>query len=71
MGNFLVTLTAALGLVLILEGLPYFATPRMARRVALWASRLPDGAMRLMGIAMIGSGLVVLYALLRGGWQLS
>jgi uncharacterized protein YjeT (DUF2065 family) len=70
MRNFLITLVAALGLVLVLEGLPYFAAPRVAREVAQWAARRSDATMRRMGLLMIAAGLAILYLVFRGGWHL-
>ena len=71
MRNFLITLVAALGLVLVLEGLPYFAAPRLAREIAQWAAGRSDGAMRWMGLLMVVAGLLILYFVFRGGWHLS
>ena len=71
MRNFLITLVSALGLVLVLEGLPYFAAPRTARVMMRWAAGRTDGAMRVWGLALIASGLVVLYVVFTGGWRVS
>ncbi|MBF0284116.1 MAG: DUF2065 domain-containing protein [Magnetococcales bacterium] len=51
----------ALGLVLIFEGIPYFLAPG---RMRLWMVRLleaPEGALRSLGLAMMGLGLVTVY----------
>ena len=64
---FLVVLAAAFGLVLVLEGLPYFAMPSIAREVGRWVLRRSDAALRLVGLLMMGAGLAVLYLVLRFG----
>jgi len=64
---FLVVLAAAFGLVLVLEGLPYFAMPNIAREVGRWVLRRSDTTLRLVGLVMMGLGLGVLYLALRFG----
>lgn len=63
--QFLVTLLAAVGLVLVLEGLPYFAAPRLAREVARWMADRPDSVLRVVGFVMMIGGLFLLYLVLR------
>lgn len=51
-----------LGMVMILEGLPYFAMPA---RMKVWIQKLlevPDGSIRVVGfvLMMVGLGLVYL-----------
>lgn len=58
-------LGAALALVLVFEGLMPFASPRAARRTAAAVAGLGDGALRAVGAASIGAGLLVLW-LVRG-----
>lgn len=53
---------AALGLMLILEGLPYFAAPRKAREVMAWISTRPAESLRWMGLALLTAGLALLWA---------
>jgi uncharacterized protein YjeT (DUF2065 family) len=64
MKAFLTVLLAAFGLVLILEGLPYFAAPNIAREVGRWVLRHSDASLRTVGLAMMLGGLVILYAVM-------
>jgi uncharacterized protein YjeT (DUF2065 family) len=50
-----------LGMVFIVEGLPYFAFPETIRRYLLTLAKLPDSKLRLIGGGAIGIGLTLLY----------
>jgi uncharacterized protein len=55
------TLFCLLGLVLIVEGVPYFAFPEKMKR---WMARIQetgDSHLRIMGLAAMGAGLVLVY----------
>lgn len=55
------TLFCLLGLVLIVEGLPYFAFPDKMKQ---WLARLldvPDAHLRGMGLVAMGAGLLITY----------
>lgn len=52
-------LTAA-GLMLVIEGLLPFINPGAWRRVFEQALRLPDAQLRIVGLASIGAGVVLL-----------
>ena len=56
---------AALGLVFAIEGLVLAAFPRGAKRAMANALDLPDGALRIAGIASALIGLVIVW-LVRG-----
>lgn len=50
-----------LGLVLIVEGLPYFAFPGKMKK---WMSRvqeIPDSYLRTIGLLAMGMGLLIAY----------
>ena len=53
-------LWAALALVLVIEGLLPFISPRMYRQSAEQLSSLPDHMIRMIGLAVIVIGLVSL-----------
>ena len=53
-------LSAALGLVLILEGIGPFLSPRGMRRLYAQAAASPDRLLRVLGAVMIALGLAVL-----------
>lgn len=61
MGDFL----AALGLVLVLEGLFYGGMPNLAKRLAAEAAQMPEGTLRLGGLAAMVAGVVIVW-LVRG-----
>nr|CRH05317.1 Conserved protein of unknown function [Candidatus Magnetococcus massalia] len=58
-------LMTALGLVMIIEGAPYFLAPLKMRGWILRMAELPDGMLRQTGLAMMIMGLLVVY-LVRG-----
>ena len=50
-----------LGMVMILEGLPYFAAPS---KIKVWIQKLaelPDSTLRLMGFLLMVAGLGLVY----------
>lgn len=50
-----------IGMVMILEGLPYFAFPD---RMKVWVSKIvemPDTMLRRLGTALMGIGLLLVY----------
>jgi len=55
-------LLVGVGFLLLFEGLPLFAAPGLYRRVARQIDRVPEGFLRLGGLAAAGSGLMILYA---------
>ncbi len=50
---------AALGLALILEGLPYFLGPEAAKRMVIKLAGLRASVLRGLGLALIGAGLLL------------
>ena len=52
---------AAIGLVLVIEGLLFAAFPRAAKRLAASALESPDASLRVAGIASAVLGLVLIW----------
>jgi uncharacterized protein YjeT (DUF2065 family) len=50
-----------LGLVLIVEGRPYFAFPGKMRKWVATVQELPDLHLRIMGFLAMGLGLLIAY----------
>jgi len=50
-----------IGMVLVVEGLPYFAYPSKIKAFLLKLPEIPDNRLRLYGIASITVGLVLVY----------
>ena len=50
-----------LGLVLVIEGLPYFAFPARIKLWLLHVLQVPDSTLRTMGFAAMAAGLVLIY----------
>jgi len=48
---------AALGLAMILEGLPYFAVPEAVKKVVGKVLEQPSSILRLFGLVIIAAGL--------------
>lgn len=53
---------AALGLVLIIEGLPYFISPLLMQRYALNMASMDTRLLRVGGLILMFLGLGILYA---------
>lgn len=51
----------AIGLVLILEGVPYFAAPERMRRMVTQIAELPDAFLRRAGFILMFLGLLLVY----------
>ncbi len=56
---------AALGLVLVFEGLLYGGLPRLAKRLAADVIDMPEGAMRGVGLVVMAAGVLIVW-LVRG-----
>jgi hypothetical protein len=50
-----------IGMVLIVEGLPYFIAPNHIRKWLLELTHLPEGTMRVFGFLAMLTGLVLVY----------
>ena len=58
-------LVAALGLVLVLEGVIYGGMPGLAKRLAAEVITIPEGALRVGGLVAVAAGVAVVW-LVRG-----
>lgn len=56
---------AAVGLVLVIEGLLWAAAPSMATRILYAAAEMPEQVLRLFGLLAIGLGVLIVW-LVRG-----
>ena len=54
-------LLCLLGLVLIVEGIPYFAFPRRMKKWMSALQEIPDSNLRAMGFAAMALGLLIAY----------
>ncbi len=50
-----------IGMVFIIEGLPYFAFPERLKAYLTKMAEVPDSSLRIMGLAAIIAGLVLVY----------
>lgn len=55
------TLLIVFGVVMIVEGIPWFLSPRGARRVLSELFRHDDRLLRLVGLAFMLTGLFLVY----------
>ena len=55
----------AVGLAMVLEGLPYFISPRAVRTYLAQLTSLGDGSLRVMGLSLMAMGLLVAYLFTR------
>ena len=56
---------AAIGLVLVIEGLVYGGVPGLARKLATEVLSMPENALRIGGLTAIAVGVVIVW-LVRG-----
>lgn len=54
-------LLRALALVMVIEGLMPFAAPSQWRRMLFTIAQMRDQGLRLLGLASMGAGLLLLY----------
>lgn len=54
-------LISVLGVVMIVEGVPWFLSPGGYKRMLLQVLPLSDRLLRLLGLALMLSGLVLVY----------
>jgi len=57
---------SALGLALVLEGIPYFLFPGGLKRVLATMQEFPEHLLRLFGLVVMLVGLGILYAVRLG-----
>jgi uncharacterized protein YjeT (DUF2065 family) len=50
-----------LGMVLIVEGLPYFAVPEKMKAWVMKLAAVPDGSLRRIGLVLMGIGLFLVF----------
>jgi uncharacterized protein YjeT (DUF2065 family) len=55
-----------LGMVLVVEGLPYFAFPERIKTYLLKLIEVPDGTLRVIGLVSMVIGLILVYL---GRWE--
>jgi uncharacterized protein len=51
----------ALGLVMVLEGVPYFLAPDRMREWVIQVAKLPDQILRKTGLVLMAIGLLIVY----------
>lgn len=56
-----------IGMVMILEGLPYFAFPEKIKMFIIKIAETPDQSLRLVGFLLMLSGLCLVYLGKRAG----
>ncbi len=49
------------GLVLIIEGLPYFAFPGKIKSYLMKVQDIPDTTLRILGLSAVITGLILVY----------
>ena len=50
-----------MGMVMIVEGLPYFIAPHKMREMVAVILQMPEAALRKFGFVLMAAGLVVVY----------
>ena len=52
---------AALGLMMVFEGIPYFCFPKQVKSFARMIPEIPDNTLRIIGFALMLFGLLIVY----------
>ncbi|MDH4227634.1 MAG: DUF2065 domain-containing protein [Deltaproteobacteria bacterium] len=55
------SLVLAIGVVLVIEGIPYFIYPAKVKQWALLVQDIPDSTLRILGVASMALGLFILF----------
>jgi uncharacterized protein len=50
-----------LGMVFIIEGLPYFVFPEKVKSYIMKLQEMPDSVLRILGLSAIITGLILIY----------
>lgn len=50
-----------IGLVLVIEGLPYFAFPEKIKSYLMKVQEIPDRTLRILGFLSVAAGLILVY----------
>ena len=58
---FMAYFLSVVGLVLVIEGLPYFAFPARVKEWALTLQEIPERPLRVMGLVSMLAGLLLVY----------
>lgn len=56
-----------MGMVMIVEGLPYFISPHKMRQMVTMIMQMPEGTLRRFGFFMMLAGLVIVYLAMETG----
>ena len=59
------SLIIVLGVVLIVEGVPWFLSPRRTKRMLSELFRMNDSALRTLGLVFMLAGLLIVYLVKR------
>lgn len=52
---------SVVGVVLVVEGIPWFLSPEMVKKTLLQLSVLPESSLRILGALLMSAGLLVVY----------
>ncbi|MDT8443738.1 MAG: DUF2065 domain-containing protein [Desulfuromonadales bacterium] len=55
------SLVVVLSVVLIVEGIPWFLSPRGTKRMLIELSRMNDSSLRVIGLVFMLTGLLLVY----------
>ena len=61
-------LVTIIGLILVLEGLPYFAFPKTFKTWIARMLELPESRLRVFGLISMAFGLILIYLARHSGW---
>jgi len=56
-----------MGMVMIVEGLPYFISPHKMREMVMMIVQMPEGTLRRFGFFLMLAGLAIVYLAMEMG----
>lgn len=58
-----VSVLSVMGVVMVLEGIPYFGFPKAVKGWASYLHQLSERNLRFLGLGIMATGLILLYAI--------
>ncbi|OQY19781.1 MAG: hypothetical protein B6I36_03195 [Desulfobacteraceae bacterium 4572_35.1] len=58
-----------LGVLFVLEGIPWFLSPQAFKRMLLQVLPLPENMLRIMGFVLMVTGLATVYFAVNYNWK--
>jgi len=57
---------SVIGMVMVIEGIPYFAFPDRMKSIMKMAQLQPDNVLRIFGVVLMATGLIIVFLARKG-----